>query len=81
MIHTDSFLLQIFFTDFQNKFDNDKYVFLEPLQNTINLDEIVPVPFISHFHTATGRPRRHLLYLMLKALLLQPIFQSQRPPS
>lgn len=38
------------------------------------LDEIVPVSFISHFHAATGRPRKHLLYPMLKALLLQLIF-------
>ena len=62
------------FTDCQNKFDNDKYKFLSMLDETINLDEIVPVSFISHFHAATGRPRRHLLYPMLKALLLQLIF-------
>ena len=62
------------FTDCQNKFDNDKYQFLELLENTIDLDEIVPVSFISHFHAATGRPRRHQLYSMLKALLLQLIF-------
>ena len=62
------------FTDFQNIFDNDKYEFLSILDETINLDEIVPVSFISHFHAATGRPRKHLLYPMLKALLLQLIF-------
>ncbi len=62
------------FTDCQNKFDNDKYQFLALLENTINLDEIVPVSFISHFHAATGRPRKHLLYPMLRALLLQLIF-------
>ena len=62
------------FTDCQNKFDNDKYEFLELLENTINLDEIVPMSFISHFNAATGRPRRHQLYPMLKALLLQLIF-------
>ena len=62
------------FTDCQNKFDNDKYQFLALLENTINLDEIVPVSFISHFHAATGRPRKHLLYPMLGALLLQLIF-------
>ena len=62
------------FTDCQNKFDNDKYAFLELLENTINLDEIVPVSFVSHFHAATGRPRKHLLYPMLRALLLQLIF-------
>ncbi len=62
------------FTDCQNKFDYDKYQFLELLENTINLDEIVPASFVSHFHAATGRPRKHLLYPMLKALLLQLIF-------
>ena len=62
------------FTDCQNKFDNDKYEFLELLQNTMNLDEIVPASFVSHFHAATGRPRRHLLFPMLRALLLQLIF-------
>ena len=51
-----------------------KYEFLELLENTINLDEIVPASFVSHFHAATGRPRSHLLYPMLKALLLQLIF-------
>lgn len=62
------------FTDCQNKFENDKYEFLSMLEETINLDEIVPVSFVSHFHAATGRPRKHLLYPMLKALLLQLIF-------
>ena len=68
------------FTDCQNKFGNDKYQFLALLENTINLDEIVPVSFISHFHAATGRPRRHLLYPMLKALLLQLIFLIPTTP-
>lgn len=62
------------FTDCQNKFDNDKYTFLALLDETINLDEIVPASFGSHFHASTGRPRRHFLYPMLKALLLQLIF-------
>ena len=62
------------FTDCQNKFDNDKYEFLELLDNTIHLDEIVPASFVSHFHALTGRPRKHLLYPMLRALLLQLIF-------
>ena len=62
------------FTDCQNKFDNDKYEFLSILDETINLDEIVPASFISHFTASTGRPRKHLLYPMLKALLLQLIF-------
>ena len=62
------------FDDCQNKFDNDKYQFLSLLDEAINLDEIVPVSFVSHFHAKTGRPRKHQLYPMLKALLLQRIF-------
>ena len=62
------------FEDCQNKFDNDKYQFLQLLDETLNLDEIVPVSFISHFYAATGRPRRHHLYPMLKALFLQLFF-------
>ena len=41
------------------KFDNDKYHFLALLDEAINLDEIVPVSFVSHFHAQTGRPRKH----------------------
>ena len=33
------------FTDCQNKFENDKYQFLQLLEDTINLDEIVPASF------------------------------------
>ena len=62
------------FEDCQNKFDNDKYQFLALLDEAINLDEIVPVSFVSHFHAHTGRPRKHQLYPMIKARLLQRIF-------
>ena len=43
------------FEDCQNKFDNDKYQFLSLLDETINLDEIVPVSFVSHFHATIVR--------------------------
>ena len=62
------------FEDCQNKFDNDKYQFLSLLDEAIILDEIVPVSFVSHFHARTGRPHKHQLYPMLKALLIQRIF-------
>ena len=62
------------FTDCQDKFDNDKHQFLALLDHSINLDEIVPVSFVTHFHASTGRPRKHQLYPMLKALLLQRLF-------
>ena len=62
------------FENFQNNFDNDRYLFLSLLDETINVDEIVPVSFVTHFHASTGIPRKHQLYPMLKALLLQRIF-------
>ncbi len=74
MITHKQLTLSEIFDDCQNKFDNDKYAFLDLLDQTINLDDIVPVSFISHFHALTGRPRKHQLYPMLKALLLQRIF-------
>lgn len=74
MITHKQLTLAEIFDDCQNKFDNDKYEFLFLLDETINLDEIVPPSFVCYFHAATGRPRKHLLYPMLKALLLQLIF-------
>ena len=74
MITHKQLTLAEIFDDCQNKFDNDKYQFLSLLDETINLDEIVPVSFVSHFHASIGRPRKHQLYPMLKALLLQRIF-------
>ena len=65
--HTQLTLAEIF-EDCQNKFNNDKYQFLSLL------DEIVPVSFVSHFHSHTGRPQKHQLYPMLKPLLIQRIF-------
>ncbi len=62
------------FSDCQNKFQNDKHAFLALLDETINLDEIVPVSFLVHYHARTGRPRKHLLFPMLKALILQRVF-------
>ena len=74
MITYKQLTLAEIFEDCQNKFDNDKYQFLSLLDEAINLDEIVPISFISHFYASTGRPRKHQLYPMLKALLIQRIF-------
>ena len=74
MIPHKQLSLADFFQDCQNKFNNDKYQFLELLVNTIDLDGIVPASFISHFNALTGRPRKHMLYPMLRALILQRIF-------
>jgi hypothetical protein len=61
------------FSDCQEKFEKDKHHFLSLLENTINLDEIVPYSFINHFHASTGRPRKYKLFAMLWALILQRI--------
>ena len=74
MITYKQLTLAEIFEDCQNKFSNDKYQFLSLLDNAINLDEMVPVSFVNHFHASTGRPRKHRLYPMLKALLIQRIF-------
>ena len=74
MITYKQLTLAEIFEDCQNKFDNDKYQFLSLLDEAIDLDEIIPVSFISHFYASTGRPRKHQLYPMLKALLIQRIF-------
>lgn len=62
------------FLDCQNKFNNDKYLFLTLLDQTINLYEIVPVSFVTHFHALTKSPHRHQLYPILKAFLIQHVF-------
>ena len=74
MITYKQLTLEEIFEDCQNKFDNDKYQFFSLFDEAINLDEIVPVSFISHFYASTGRTRKHQLYPMLKALLIQRIF-------
>ena len=75
MITYKQLTLAEIFEDCQNKFDNDKCRFLSLLDEAINLDEIVPVSFVNLIFTpSTGRPRKHQLYPMLKALLIQRIF-------
>jgi hypothetical protein len=57
MITYKQLTLAEIFEDCQNKFDNDKYRFLSLLDEAINLDEIVPLSFVSHFHASIGRPQ------------------------
>ena len=76
MITHKQLTLAEIFENCQNKFDNDKYSFLVLLEETLNLDEIVPVSFVLHFHAATGRPRKHQLYPMLRALYYSAFFLS-----
>lgn len=66
-----------FFTDCQNIFENDKPAFLSLLENHIDLDEIIPASFYSHFYASTGRTRKYPLKAMLWSLIIQRIFLSQ----
>ena len=62
------------FEDCQNKFDNDKPAFLSLLEKHIDLDEIIPATFYSHFYASTGRTRKYSLHAFLWALIIQRIF-------
>lgn len=62
------------FTDCQNIFNDDKPAFLSLLENHIDLDEIIPASFYSHFYASTGRTRKYPLKAMLWALIIQRIF-------
>jgi len=62
------------FSDCRETFENDKHQFLLMLEKAIDLREIVPRSFVSHFHAKTGRKRKYELSAMLWALILQRIF-------
>ena len=55
MITHKQLTLAEIFDDSQNKFDKDKYQLLTLLDETINLEEIVPDYFVSHFHYFISR--------------------------
>ena len=66
------YILSEVFEDCQNKFDNDKYQ-LSHLTKPLILMKLFLFLY-THFHASTGRPRKHPLYPMIKALLIQRIF-------
>ncbi|OYO59675.1 hypothetical protein CG709_18100, partial [Lachnotalea glycerini] len=74
MISYKQLSLEDIFADCQNKFYEDKPAFLSLLESHINLDETVPVSFINHFYTSTGRTRKYSLNSILLALNIQRIF-------
>jgi hypothetical protein len=74
MIPQKQLSLAEIFSDCKDLVENDKYYFLSLLENTINLNEFVPISFSNNFYSCTGRPRRYSLHSMLWALLLQKIF-------
>lgn len=74
MISRKQLSLQDIYTDCKDQFKNDKYKFLTILEESIDFDKIVPKTFGYNFYRGKGRPRKHQLFPMLKALLLQRIF-------
>ena len=74
MITHKQLSLADFFTDCQDKFENDKPAFLTLLETHIDLDEIIPVSFINHFYASTGRSRKYPLSALIRALIIQRIF-------
>ena len=74
MIQYKQLSLADIFSDCQNKFENDKPVFLSLLENHIDIDEIIPISFRNHFYASTGRARKYPLNALLWALIIQRIF-------
>ena len=62
------------YSDCKTFFESDKPKFLSLLENTINLDEFIPLSFYDHFYASTGRPRKYKLHSMLWSLIIQRIF-------
>jgi len=74
MIPYNQLSLADIFTDCQELYESDKPLFLNLLEEHINLEEIVPFSFQKHFYARTGRKREYSLYAMLWALIIQKIF-------
>lgn len=62
------------FSECQTIFQEDKPAFLQLLEDTIDLDQIIPVSFSHRFYASTGRPRTYKLFPMIRLLLLQIVF-------
>jgi len=74
MIPRKQLSMEDIYSDCQNIFDNDKPKFLSLLEQHIDLDEIIPASFHSHFHLGVGRTRKYPLYGFIWALIIQKIF-------
>lgn len=56
------------FEDCQNIFEEDKPQFLALLEKHINIDEIIPATFYSHFYSSTGRTRKYSLKSVFRTI-------------
>lgn len=61
MIPQKQLSLAEIYKDCKIYFETDKPKFLSLLENTINLDELIPLSFVNHFYASTGRPRKYSL--------------------
>ena len=73
MIKVKQLSLADIFDDCRETFENNTPRFLALLEQAIDLRELVPYSFISHFNAKTGRKRDYQLDAMLWALILQRI--------
>jgi hypothetical protein len=55
-------------------FDNDKPQFFSLLDESIDIDSLIPWGFAENFYLREGRPREYPLYAFVRALLIQRIF-------
>ncbi len=78
MITHKQLTLAEIFDDCQNKFDNDKYQFLSLLDETINLDEIVPVSFVSHFHASVPEDLASTSFIQCSKHFCSSVFSQSR---
>ena len=74
MIPYNQMTLADYFEETKESFESDKPKFLQMLESTIDLYEIVPSSFFDHFYASTGRPRDHSLASFLWALIIQRVF-------
>ena len=74
MIRPKQLSLQDIYTDCSDCFENNKYQFLQLLEDNIDLGVLIPISFRNHFHARYGRPREYSLDALIWALLLQRIF-------
>lgn len=74
MFRSKQLSLADIYADCLDTFDKDKPGFLSMLEQSINIDSLIPLSFRWNFHAWTGRPREHPLTGFIWALLIQRIF-------
>jgi len=73
MIPHKQLSLEDVFEDCRNIFEYGKPRLLSLLEQHVDMDEIIPSSFWSHFRASTGRTRKYPLPALMKALILQKV--------